>query len=98
MAANRHAVMALLWLIIRAGMLNSVSVQKTPELGVLQRDDENLPDLLQLSAEELLLRWVNFALEQAELLAKEKAPLPRVDDFSSAGLKDCLVYAWLLHR
>lgn len=98
MSANRHAVMALLWLIIRAGALQSVNVRKIPELGVLQKEDENLPDLLQLSAEELLLRWVNFALEQVEILAKEKASLPHVTDFNSAGLKDCLVYAWLLHR
>ena len=41
---------------------------------------------------------MNFALEQVELMSKEKGPVPRLADFYAADLKDCKIYAWLVHR
>lgn len=41
----------------------------------LLRDGENLEDLMKLSPEELLLRWANYHLEQANC--------PKINNFSS---------------
>jgi len=60
--------LGLLWQIIRAGLFSDIQVNKSPEifecLKSILADDENLSNLHAMSPEEILLRWVNYHLEQ----------------------------------
>eukprot|EP00803_Ostreobium_quekettii_P010431 evm.model.scf_1336.3 EVM.evm.TU.scf_1336.3 scf_1336:34906-43561(-) len=99
MAADSCAIMALLWIIIRAGLLRPLDMRVTPELAALHRGDEEPIDLAQLPAEELLRRWACFSLEQehAKLGRGSKGVVPTVANFGES-LQDCRAYILLLHR
>lgn len=60
-----HLVLGILWQLVKIQLLNQINLNETPELIRLLREDETLEDLLALPAEQLLLRWFNFHLEQA---------------------------------
>ena len=59
-----HAVLDLLWEIVRKQMLN-FSVVSQPELTVLLAEDESLASFAFLSSEDLLLRWINYHIRNA---------------------------------
>ncbi len=61
-----------------------------PGLVALLRDGENVEELLKLSPEQILLRWVNFQLERA-------GTDTRVNNFSG-DIKNSEAYAHLLHQ
>ena len=83
-----HLVLGLLWQIIRIGLFNQITLENCPGLIQLLLPDEELADLLKLSPEAILLRWVNFHLERA-------GSNRRVLNFTS-DIKDSEVYAILL--
>jgi len=56
----------LLWRIVDLATVHRISVHRFPELRALQGDDEDIFRFLQLSTEELLLRWVNFTLSASD--------------------------------
>uniref|UniRef100_A0A8C9WP55 Plastin-3 n=1 Tax=Scleropages formosus TaxID=113540 RepID=A0A8C9WP55_SCLFO len=60
-----HLVLGLLWQIIKIGLFADIELSKNEALAALLREGETLEDLMKLSPEELLLRWVNFHLENA---------------------------------
>jgi len=60
-----HLVLGMIWQLVKIQLLASVNLKNHPELIRLLRDDETLQDLLALPAEQLLLRWFNYHLEQA---------------------------------
>ncbi|KAM6917648.1 plastin-1-like [Lycodopsis pacificus] len=59
MAGKPHLVLGLLWQIIKVGLFADIEISRNEGLIGLLTDKENLDDLLSLSPEELLLRWVN---------------------------------------
>ncbi|KAJ8705274.1 hypothetical protein PYW07_011101 [Mythimna separata] len=60
-----HLVLGLLWQIIRIGLFNQITLEHCPGLTELLNDEERIEDLLALSPEAILLRWVNHQLQSA---------------------------------
>ncbi|KAJ6236262.1 plastin-3 [Anaeramoeba flamelloides] len=63
--AKVHLLLGLLWQIIRIGLLRRISITECPELYKLLEDGETLEDLLKLSPDQILLRWMNYHLKNA---------------------------------
>lgn len=66
MAGTPHIALGLLWQVIRIGLFAKINIKSCPGLSRLLHDGEELSDLLALSPEELLLRWVNYHLDQGK--------------------------------
>ncbi|XP_072264020.1 plastin-1 isoform X2 [Pyxicephalus adspersus] len=84
-----HLVLGLLWQIIKAGLFADIEISKNEALIALLRDGETLEDLMKLSPEELLLRWVNYHLTNAQW--------PNINNFST-DIKDSKAYFHLLRE
>lgn len=85
-----HLVLGLIWQIIRIGLFNQITLEHCPGLTALLGDDEKIDDLLKLSPEAILLRWVNYHLERA-------GTHRRVHNFQS-DIVDSEVYSILLKQ
>ena len=51
--------------LFQIGLFSKISLAANPNIAALLREGESLNDLMSLSPEELLLRWVNYHLEKA---------------------------------
>ncbi|NXN98667.1 PLSI protein, partial [Rhinopomastus cyanomelas] len=60
-----HLVLGLLWQIIKVGLFADIEISRNEALIALLNEDEELDQLMKLSPEELLLRWVNYHLANA---------------------------------
>lgn len=87
---KQHLVLGLLWQIIRIGLFANITLMANPNIAVLAEEGETLEDLLKLSPEELLLRWVNYHL-------RKSGSTRRINNFSG-DIKDSEVYSILLNR
>jgi plastin-3 len=85
-----HLVMGLLWQVIRIQLTSEINLKHVPGLVLLLRDGETPEDLLKLSPEELLLRWVNYQLQRSQYKGKP------VSNFSG-DIKDSNAYTHLLN-
>ncbi|KAG8580914.1 hypothetical protein GDO81_007478 [Engystomops pustulosus] len=84
-----HLVLGLLWQIIKAGLFADIEISKNEALITLLKDGETLEELMKLSPEELLLRWVNYHLTNAQW--------PNITNFSR-DIKDSKAYFHLLRE
>ncbi|CAJ1064216.1 LOW QUALITY PROTEIN: plastin-3-like [Xyrichtys novacula] len=84
-----HLVLGLLWQIIKIGLFADIELSRNEALAALLRDGETLEDLMKLSPEELLLRWVNYHLENAGCA--------KISNFSN-DIKDSKAYFHLLNQ
>ncbi|XP_076472201.1 plastin-3-like isoform X1 [Babylonia areolata] len=85
-----HLVLGLLWQIIRIGLLSDINLAHHPGLVALLREGETIEDLIRLSPEQILLRWVNYHLENAGVDR-------RISNFSE-DISDSEAYTYLLHQ
>lgn len=85
-----HLVLGLLWQIIRIGLFNQISLEHCPGLVQLIQPGEELSDLLRLSPEAILLRWVNYHLQKAGVNR-------RITNFTT-DVKDSEIYTYLLKQ
>lgn len=85
-----HLVLGLVWQIIRIGLFNQITLEHCPGLTSLLTDEEKIEDLMKLSPEAILLRWVNYHLEKAGVNT-------RVTNFQS-DITDSEVYTHLLKQ
>ena len=70
-------VLGLTWQLIRMHLFRQISINEHPGLVNLLMEGETLEDLMKLSPEEILLRWVNYQLEKVNhLLSMLTIPLP----------------------
>ncbi|KAJ3148050.1 hypothetical protein HDU86_007618 [Geranomyces michiganensis] len=83
-------VLGLLWQLIRAHLMSSVEVAQHPELIRLLLPGETLNQLIGLSNEQLLLRWVNYHLTKA-------GSCKRIANFGQ-DIADCDAYIILLSQ
>ncbi|KAH0785115.1 fimbrin [Histomonas meleagridis] len=60
-----HLVLGLTWQLIRESLLKDIQLTVHPELFRLLKPGETIEDLLKLKPEEILLRWLNYHLENA---------------------------------
>ncbi|NXX48828.1 PLSI protein, partial [Tricholaema leucomelas] len=84
-----HLVLGLLWQIIKVGLFADIEISRNEALIALLNDKEELDQLMKLSPEELLLRWVNYHMANAGWL--------KISNFSQ-DIKDSRVYYHLLHQ
>ena len=56
--------MGLIWQIVKLYLFNQITIANVPGLINLLREGEDLTELMKLSPEEILLRWVNYQLEK----------------------------------
>ncbi|PIK35186.1 hypothetical protein BSL78_27988 [Apostichopus japonicus] len=87
---KEHLILGLLWQVIRIGLFAKIDLAEVPGLVRLLRDGETIEDLRALSPEDLLIRWVNYHLEQ-------DGSMRRIKNFSG-DIKDSEVYSILLHQ
>jgi plastin-1 len=62
---REHLILGLIWQIIRRGLLSQVDIKLHPELFRLCEEGETIEDLLRLTPDQILLRWFNYHLKQA---------------------------------
>lgn len=87
---KEHIILGLIWQIIRIGLLSQVTLTAHPELFRLLEEGETMEDLMNMSSENILLRWVNYHLKNA---GSDK----RIKNFG-ADIKDSEAYTILLHQ
>ena len=85
---KKWLVLGLLWQLIKMYLFKQISIQHVPGLVNLLLDGEDINDLMKLSPEQLLLRWVNYQLEKA-------GSSKRVKNFSQ-DIKDSEAYTDLI--
>ncbi|KAL6239167.1 hypothetical protein BDW75DRAFT_152360 [Aspergillus navahoensis] len=87
---REHLILGLIWQIIRRGLLGKIDIKLHPELYRLLEEDETLEQFLRLPPEQILLRWFNYHLKNAQWPR-------RVTNFST-DLKDGENYTVLLSQ
>lgn len=85
-----HLVLGLIWQIIRIGLFNQITLEHCPGLVQLVKPGEEMSDLMKLSPESILLRWVNYHLDRA-------GSNRRITNFTS-DIKDSEIYTHLLKQ
>lgn len=85
-----HLVLGLLWQIIRIGLFNQITLDNCPGLPTLLLSGEHIEDLMKLSPESILLRWVNHHLESAGT--------PRRCNNFQNDIVDSEIYSYLLKQ
>ncbi|KAM9377070.1 plastin-3-like [Pholidichthys leucotaenia] len=83
-----HLVLGLLWQIIKIGLFADIELSRNEAIAALLEEGESLEELMKLSPEELLLRWVNFHLKKVGM---------SISNFSS-DIKDSKAYFHLLEQ
>jgi len=83
-----HLCLGLLWQVIRIGLMAKITLKDCPGLRALLDEFETLEQLLAMSPEEILCRWVNYQLN--------KVGCKRVVKNFTHDIKDSEVYAHLL--
>ncbi|XP_014807220.1 PREDICTED: plastin-1 [Calidris pugnax] len=84
-----HLVLGLLWQIIKVGLFADIELSRNEALIALLNEGEELDQLMKLSPEELLLRWVNYHLANAGW--------QKINNFSQ-DIKDSRAYYHLLDQ
>ncbi|EGW00494.1 Plastin-1 [Cricetulus griseus] len=84
-----HLVLGLLWQIIKVGLFADIEISRNEALIALLKEGEELEELMKLSPEELLLRWVNYHLTNAGWRT--------ISNFSQ-DIKDSKAYFHLLNQ
>lgn len=86
-----HLSLGLLWQIIRIGIFNQINLEHCPGLvNLVNGDLDELADLMKLSPENILLRWVNHHLQRAGVTR-------RINNFTK-DISDSEIYTQLLYQ
>jgi len=96
---RQHLILGLLWQVIRIGLFAKISLERSPDLAALldEDSDETLEDLMNLSPDELLLRWMNYHLSQSDKWKSLRGEGAVVKNFSG-DIKDSIAYCCLLEQ
>jgi plastin-3 len=88
---TEHLILGLLWQIIQIGLFAEIDLIHHPGLALLLGEDESREDLLKLTKEELILRWMNYHL------AKSDYSGGKIRNFGN-DIKDSVAYTYLLKQ
>jgi len=83
-------ILGLIWQIIAKYLMSGIHLQNVPGLILLLKDGETNQDLSKFTPEQILLRWVNYQLQQAN---SDRSITNFCED-----IKDCVVYSILLDQ
>ena len=61
---KKWLVLGLVWQLIKMYLFKQISISNVPGLINLLMEGEDIADLMKLSPEQLLVRWVNHQLEK----------------------------------
>ncbi|XP_062174530.1 fimbrin-2 [Alnus glutinosa] len=86
---RRHLVLGVISQIIKIQLLADLNLKNTPQLVELVDDSKDVEELMSLSPEKILLRWMNFQLK--------KAGYKKIVTNFSSDVKDGEAYAHLLN-
>jgi plastin-3 len=89
-AGKPHLVLGLLWQIIRIGLLSDINLHEHPNLAILLDDSESIEELMKLSPEQILIRWVNYHLSRSPCQR-------RIANFTT-DIQDSVAYVYLLNQ
>jgi len=89
---KEHIILGLIWQLLKKIAFSQVNLKEHPDLAGLLRPGETIEDLMNLSPEELLKRWVNYHLDN-----DEKYSGKGIDNFGN-DLKDSQAYISLLNQ
>ena len=87
LSCNSIRTLLLFW---KIGLLSDINLQQFPGLVALLEEGETLEDLMKLSPEEILIRWVNYHLSRSNCGR-------RIANFTT-DIKDSVAYIHLLHQ
>jgi len=87
---NPSMILGLLWQMVKLHLLSDLNLKAHPELLRLLREGESMEDFLKLKPEDILKRWLNYHLENAESDI-------RVNNFSS-DVKNSEAYAIVMEQ
>ena len=90
MKGTHHLILGLIWQIIKIGLLSKVNVVANPELRQLLSDSEKSGDVTKITNETLLIKWVNFHLNNSG----SQLSLSNM----TIDLRDASIYAALLNQ
>lgn len=90
MDGKQHLVLGLLWQVIKIGLLSDINLMNHPGLVLLLEEGEEQADLLKLSPEQILIRWVNYHLRNAGINRQ-------IQNFGG-DIKDSEAYSHLLNQ
>lgn len=85
-----HLILAVIWQIVRLLLTKSIDLKNIPEILRLANEGEELADLLKLTPEQILIRWVNYHLR--------KQGQSRQITNLGADLKDSIALIYVLNR
>ena len=57
-------MLGLVWQLIKLYLFRQISINHVPGLVNIRSDGEEFEDIVKLSPEQLLLKWVNYHLKQ----------------------------------
>jgi len=86
----KHIILGLIWQIIAKYLMSGIHLQNVPGLILLLKDGETNQDPSKFTPEQILLRWVNYQLQQAN---SDRSITNFCED-----IKDCVVYSILLDQ
>lgn len=87
-----NIILGLLWQLIRKNSFKAINLRENHNLATLLLPGETLDDLMNLSPEELLLRWVNYHLDKDDNYKGKK-----INNFSK-DIKNGNAYVSLLNQ
>jgi len=87
---KKWLVLGLIWQLIKMYLFKEITLHHVPGLIHLLLDGEDPSDLMKLSPEQLLIRWVNYQLKKA-------GSHRRMANFKD-DIKDSEIYTELLHQ
>ena len=61
---KKWLVLGLVWQLIKLYLFRQISINHVPGLVNIRSDGEEFEDIVKLSPEQLLLKWVNYHLKQ----------------------------------
>uniref|UniRef100_A0A8U8BWH4 Plastin 1 n=1 Tax=Geospiza parvula TaxID=87175 RepID=A0A8U8BWH4_GEOPR len=95
-----HLVLGLLWQIIKVGLFADIEISRNEALIALLNEGEELDQLMKLSPEDLLLRWVNYHLANAgwQKISNFSQDIKLHHSLFSHSAKDSRAYYHLLNE
>ncbi|KAI6647359.1 Fimbrin [Oopsacas minuta] len=91
MAGTHHLILGLVWQVIRIGLFSKIDLKGNPGFFRLLQEGETIQDLMKLPPDQLLIRWVNYQMDEAG------HPEKHIKNFTS-DIKDSEVYTYLINQ